>query len=491
MLLKLATMELSGGFPHALDPTYARRTLALGDEGYAAVLECAKSPHEFLSRNAVAVLAQYPLPEASAELRKIWRSTGDPVTRVRAAMGLIRRREAAILPDLVEDAKSGGTTARTIALHGLGVLGDPAGAQPVIDLIVAGPGALASTAVPALGRMKAGKNELLAYEARVRKMFEGDDAVKLAGTDWTPSAEEPSAGVKIVRQMCVLALAMIGEKTFVDETLRRVDRSGIDGFHRATHYLVVEALAGSEDGAKLLRTRVIEADVDDALRVEALRALAAAKRIDAAYLDARALDVKLGEAARAAALQLLADRDEKLAAAACAKILDDYAAGRTTLPGLVTAAAEMGGRRGLLELGVVRNALDRAVATRAFARREANEDVDIARAEVRIHPPLLETLAIELGRLGVAEAISPLRSILADTKLPQGRAEAVLALGAIDGEEPARLIAGALEDRDGWVRFCAYRAAAKRVGQDYFCDWIFGGDEARDACARMYRAALK
>jgi hypothetical protein len=482
MLLRLAAMELTSGFPHALDPTYARRTLALGDEGYKAVLECTKSKHTFLSRNAVVVLAQYPHPEASDELRKIWRGTDDRITQVRAAMGLIRRREKAIVPDLIQDVKCGGMIASTIAVYGLGMIGDPSGAKAVADLIAAGPGELGSTAVPALGRMRAGKETLLAYEAALRGRFEGTDMV---------TSEGPGTSSRILRQMCVLALAMNGEKAFLDEMHARVSAMGLAAFHPATHYLLIEALACTEAGAKLLREKVLESPAEDAFRVEGLRALAANKRLEPEYLQSRALDGLRGDASRALALELLAEKDEKLARAACTEIVDDYASARRTCPGLVVAAAQIGGRRGWIDARILLGAAERARTTGAVGRREANDDPDITRAEVRIHPPLLETLLVELGRTRAVEAVPLLQRVLDDLKTPQGRAEAVLALGAIEGAESSRLVARALDDRDGWVRYCAYQAAAARTGHDYFCNWIFGSDADRNACATMYRAAMR
>ncbi len=487
MFLKLATMELSGGFPHALDPTYARRTLALGDDGYGAVLACTKSEHTFLARNAVAILAQYPTAGATEELKKLRRESKDEIIRVRAAMGLIRRREGSILPELVEDAGKDSTLTRTLAIWGLGFLGDPAGAKPAIDLLASGPGQLASTVIPALGRMRGGRDALIAYEAKLRRDFEGSDDVR-SGPELV---EPPESSTKLLRQMCVIALAMNGVKEYVDEMNKRVADNGLGGFHRATHFLLLEALGLTEEGSNSLRWRVLDATVDNKLRAEALRSLTANKRISTDELRKRALDAASDADVRVAALTALADRDDALAGETCARIVDEYAEGRLHLPGLVTLAAEIGGRRGYLEVATLIKGVERAFAAGAYGRREGSNELDLTQAQIRIHPPLLETLTIELGRVRKAESIAVLQKIIEQQKQPQGRAEAVLALGAIAGRESDDVLVRVLEDRDGWVRYCAYKALMLRTGQDNFCDWMFGGEDQRRPAIQAYRATLK
>src|SRR5207249_5858138 len=102
---RLVVVELTTGFPHALDPTFARRTLALGERVYKVVLESTRSNHTLLARNAVAVLANFKTPEAGDELRKILRSN-DPVMKYRALAGLGRLRDRASVPALVQGLSS-------------------------------------------------------------------------------------------------------------------------------------------------------------------------------------------------------------------------------------------------------------------------------------------------------------------------------------------------------------------------------------------------
>ena len=71
MIGRLVTVELTNGYAYALDPTFAHRTLALGDEAYPLLAKAAKSNLSLPARNAVAVLSNYPQMEAAADLVRI------------------------------------------------------------------------------------------------------------------------------------------------------------------------------------------------------------------------------------------------------------------------------------------------------------------------------------------------------------------------------------------------------------------------------------
>ena len=47
------------------------------------------------------------------------------------------------------------------------------------------------------------------------------------------------------------------------------------------------------------------------------------------------------------------------------------------------------------------------------------------------------------------------------------------------------------EGKDGWARFCAYRALKMMSGEDHFCDWIFGSKKRREEQIELYRDWIK
>jgi HEAT repeat protein len=496
LAVRLAAVELTGGFPFALDPTFARRTLGLGEDAYFAVLECTKSPHPFLSRNAVVVLGHFARPETNDELLKLFRESKDPVVRVRALQAILRRGGAKpLVPDLAKllSTADKDEPMQALAMFALGHVGDPAGAAAVRDHLKrdSDPDTL-WTAIPALARIRDASKETKEILARLEQItegrFKGTDKVQIKPDLNTPSSEEVGAKWKVLHQMAILALAMNGDARQADEVLRR----GLDGFHPATHYLLVEALAGMGDkGIELLKKKVIEPLAgEDVVRLEAMRRLAAAKKLDGAYLKDLATGTK-GPPVRALALQLLADADEKLAKEACAKIVADYAKGTGDLPPgdafVAGAAAQVGGRLQAFKAADLVPAVQRAWMAGAFSRREGKNEVDITKAEIKLYPALLESLVVELGRTGEAAGAATLVGVLTKSRAPQGRAEAALALGAVGGREAIDALCGALDDPDGWVRYCAYRSLKAQSGADHFCDWIFGDKGHRQKAAEAYR----
>jgi HEAT repeat protein len=499
-LLRLAAVELSGGFPHALDPTYARRTLALGDEMYTAVRECARSPHSLLARNAVAVLGNFGRPEASDDLKKIWMETQDPVIKVRAILALVRRGDKTILPDLVKMIDDKEEPMQALGMYSLGLLGDPAGAAPIIEYVrKAGlkDTELLWSAIPALGRMRQGTDVLQSIRDGLAKKFKVSDTVKIKGDAITPSAEEPGSKFKVLHQMCLVSLALAGDAASLEEVAKRIDAKGfLDALHPATYYLAIELLSATEKGAAILKKQILAAaSPEDSLRLEAIRALVRAKQVDGPYLEELAANPANVPVLRAYCLQSLADLDEARAKTVTAKILKDFSTGNKEIGAglafVVAVAAQVAGKLSASDENDLVKAVERAFVARAFSRREGNNDPDITKATVSVFPPLLETLIIELGRTGSPSAQKTLKTILARGAPPQGKAEAALALGAIPGKEVSALLLDLLDDKDGWVRYCAYRALRQRSEQDHFCDWVFGDVEHRKKAASAYRAWLK
>jgi HEAT repeat protein len=493
-LYNLAAVELSGGFPHALDPTFARRTLALGDEMYDAVLECCRSAHPFLARNAVVVLGGYP--QATADLVKLWKESRDRTFRLRALRSLAERREASIVKDLAAELTLSDLPMTAAALHYLGQIGDASAADAILVLLrknTKKPAAADNIdwsqteilwgAIPALGRMKAEKDLLIGLEALLRKKIGGRDDAKL---------EDPDTE-KLLRQMCLVALAHHGEKPYHDEVLARLKDKGFDSFHPVVHYALIDAMSRSPEGAEAMKQKGAK---HRHVRMALLEGLSRNGRITPAELEQVA--VRDGEVpvVRARALQLLLDHDGPTARSAVEKVLGTFAKAQGPIEagtGLVAGiAGQVGGIVDAPGAAVLFDATKRAFEMSCFARREGNNDTNLAQTKIILFPALLETLLVELGRTKSPTAIPFLKRVIARKQFPQGRAEAVVAAGAIPGKEADEILVEALGDKDGWVRYVAYRALAERSGQDHAASWIWmdNPNAARKAVA-AYKDWLK
>ena len=499
MMNRLAVVELTSGYAYAMDPTFAKRTLGLGEDSYESVRDCAKANHSFLAQNAAAVLANFRNPDCVAELKRIVENSPDLVMKVRAASGLLRRRETAIVPTFIKWAAGPDEVMRSYALYALGVLGDPRGASIARQIVqVAGSKDRDASwaALPALARMRDGSKETLAVlkalETELKTTIKGDDKVKQDPANGamspTPTAEEAGSKLKILRQMALLALAANGDAEAKKEAFAR----DMSGFHQACWFLVVDVFVklGTEGQDKV---RGFVDSADEVVRLHALRQLCMETKVDVAFLKGKASGSGV---MKALALQMLADRDEAAAAELCRQAVAGYASGSGDCDGAeafaVATAAQVGGRCGAwadASASVVSDlckAVERAFAAGAFGRREGNNDPDITKAEVKIYPPLLETVCVELGRTHHAAGIASLLKVIDGAKA-QGRAEAVLGLGGIGGKAAIDRLIKLLDDGDGWVRYCAYLGVKRWSGQDYFTDWIFGAEGGRKAYVDKFK----
>lgn len=103
---------------------------------------------------------------------------------------------------------------------------------------------------------------------------------------------------------------------------------------------------------------------------------------------------------------------------------------------------------------------------------------------------VIETLLLELGRVGTPKAEERLRAHLAAPLAPE-RWAAAIALGRFGTPAALGALAEALDDPDGWVRYCAYRGlmhTAGREGVGAFADWLHGAAADRAEATRALRA---
>lgn len=499
VLYRLAAVELTGGFPHAMDPTFARRTLALGLESWNAVRACAASEHTFLARNAVAVLATFQRPETGPELARIWKESRDPVVRARALRGLSERGEKSVLDDLIDHAMTTDGPYQAMAIHALSRIGDPKAEEPLLKLIRKDSSKppdpsnvdlrnmdLLRVVVPALGRLRKGKETLIQIRDELNR--------KLPAGDLT-SQDDP-VPQRLLRHMTVVALAMHGEARAREEVEARVAAHGLLSFQKSTWYQLIDALALTEPGAELLRKTVLaNPKMEKLVRLEALKALHREQRMKAPALRELAMKVDEPAQLRARAIQLLAEVDAAETRDVCAKLLIGFGKSETPIDAagafLIATAAQAGGALDAFEPSTLIRALERAFGAGVFARREGNNSTKLNMAKIAAVPPLMETLAVELGRTGSALGVELLSSIVNRRRFPQGRAEAVLALANIGGKEADTILVESLDDKDGWVRYCAWKGLVKRSGRDHFCDWIFGDPGHRKSSTAAYKAWLK
>jgi len=498
MIHRMVVVELTNGFPYSFDPSYARYTLACGRSSLWSVIECSRSEHTFLARNAVAILALMPFDEARAELRKIVADGKDIISWMRAVMALARKRDLAIVPDLERWAEKGDEIQSTAAIHALGLVGDRKSVKTLLK-IAHDTDELETlwTVLPAIARLNDD-----AQETR-------DGLRKLVNKRVKPPKKQPSGGMvppkpepqgtkgRIVDAMLTFARVASGEKELRAELLDRIDRVGLANIHPANGYLAIDVLALCGEPAKPLVRKLVETkDLDPAVRASALARLKPLDPLTATLAKKLALDVRLHVAVRGMALLALSElEDPALAREAADEILSDYVKRDTVAPPVQASLAAMSmqilGSTGGTKTETLIHAADKAWRDRAWAFRFTSNSNDLTKAVIYSQPPTLEVAVVELGRTLDPAAVPQLAKILR-SRAGGGRAEAALALGAIGGRDALEALIAALQDPvNGWVRFNAYRALRQATGVNHFDDWMFLPPVALRPTIEKYRAWWK
>lgn len=490
MFNRLVVVELTTGFPHALDPTYARRTLSLGERVYKQVLDATRANHTLLARNGVAVLTNYRTPEAADELRKFLRSP-DAVVKYRALTGIGRLRDRASVPLLLQGVLSNDEVWRAACAYTLGMIGDPGVADELMKIAKATHDVeFLWSLLPAIARLSQPRKEFEDFFTKMETAILQGGVIKEPPTppkNMVPPKPEP-AGTKmqVVIEMCRLGLAAAGNAAAREQLKGKLQQHGIEGIFVPNQILACNVLGRMTDTREFLET-IVETAKNDRLAVQALLDLqtlvAGTEWLKKLAASARA------PAVRAMALSELFERGEEHFLPVARKIVEGYAGGADGGQAFVVGSAlQLLGKIPRPELlDAILAAATKAHASGMWARREGENTLDIVKAKIRICPPLLEIACIELGRLQDPKALPALIAIL-KSDATGGRAEAALALGAIPGREAIEALVAALEDpKDGWVRFCAYEALRKLSDKDHPCDWIFGSAASRSRAAAHYR----
>lgn len=489
MVNRLVAVELTTGFPHSLDPTFARRTLALGDRAYKAVLDASRAPHAFLSRNAVAVLANYKNAEALDELRKHLASN-DAVTKYRALTGLTRARDRAIVPILIRGLLVQDEVWRAACAHSLGQIGDPKSVDELMKVARTADLEYLWSILPAVARLAGPKKEFEEFFAKMEQHVLQGNLYKQPPTpakNMVPPKPEP-AGTKlqVVVEMCRLGMAVSGHPAARDELKAKFQQNGIDGFYIPNQILACNVFARMPGGREILQS-IVENAKNDRVAVQALLDLRE-QAAENEWLKKQAQGHR-SAGVRALALTELFERGETHFVPIAQQIIDGYAGGADGAQAYVagTALQLMGKLPQKNKVDSVIAVVTKALASGMWARREGENLLDIVKANIKITPPLLEIACIELGRLGDPKGLPALLSVI-KTDGCGARGEAALALGAIAGREAIDALVAALDDpKDGWLRFCAYESLKKLSGQDNFADWLFGQPGTRARAVARYR----
>ena len=242
MINRLAVFELTSGYPHALDPTYARHTLALGENAYQAVLKATGANHQFLSRNAAAVLANFKNADAPKILLKLLNSP-DPVIKYRALTGLGRKRYKPAVPTLIKGLLSNDDVWQASCAYTLGAIGDKKALKPLMKVGTIASQDLLWSILPAVARLTEPDDARVAkfFEAmrtRVRKFRPITPPPPPEKSMVPPDPEPLGTKLKVLIEMCRLGAAASGDPEATKIINDKFNADGIKGFFVPNHILV-------------------------------------------------------------------------------------------------------------------------------------------------------------------------------------------------------------------------------------------------------------
>ncbi len=537
MLYRVATEELTSGFVYELNPYFAWRTCSFGSRMHPILSELSASEHSFLARNAAAVYAASTAP--GADLLRIAESTRDHVVQARLVSGLLRRRYAPARALLEKLAGSEEPSRAVRGLHGLGQLGDPAALPAILAAARRRPKDpdILQTAVSAIGRLGKPDPDALRFLRDVLKLAEqgtfsgpARDPDLRKGPDF-PDPEDLRS--QVLRQHALVALARVGDRDSVEAVFREFEKAPeppdprrgarrpalsavLQPFQASTLYQLVELLGGlAIKGPDRLKSLVASRSEDPALQIAALDLLVGPRPEKPAYVLDIADDDTTTPGLRALALVRAAEGDAVGAAKVAKRLVDAYADSPVPplpAPGdfrhwaepdpsagisyLVTTSMTLLGRLGKNDPDLLLKTIERATKDLQRDEKIAKQPAPppdqrwfMTRAVV-VKAPVLQTAIHELGRTGHAEGGARLIKILGNPDLKVGRAEAALALGMVKTAGVDKALLKALEDKVGWVRWCASRALSARHGTDFPCDWIYGTAKDRDAAAESWKSRV-
>lgn len=495
MLAKVATLELMSGYPYAIDPTYAKRTLLAGDLAYEAVLKCAESNHTFLARNAVAILANFPGEKPAKDLERIFKHSKDPVILVRCLAGMARKKDKSHIKTLQSAAQSRDDWLRAMAIYALGHVAteDKDSARMLAGMAQSATLEQLWTLLPAIARIgDKSPDTQSTLRSLYTKLWEQAKGIPHpipkgdVPNDFAPNPEPAGYRKRIVADLCLIALAASGDTSALQEIVAKLSKGGLEAFTEASWMLLAELLGGMGDKG-LEEAKKLATHSEVTVAMQAVRGMAKSKAPDIKWLKELAMGRGGSAMVRAAALTVLYQHTVGEIREACHSILQSGGGGaeQAYLVGMAIQMLDrLGDNKGDELLKVVE------ANKSSTAKREATDEYDITKCKIDVFPPLLEIAVLALARTQHEPAIPTLMDLLKDSKV---RAEAALALGSmpLKGDNltkvPQALLEALVDPKDGWVRFCAYLALKNMTGKDYFTDYIFGTASSIFGCQEKYR----
>lgn len=514
MCARIAVAELTSGFPMGMDPTYAKRTLLLGELAYEAVLACAKSDHSFLAHNATAVLANFAGSEkVSKELWALFESSQDPVIKVRALAGIARKRDRNLLDKLMGVCKQGDDWLRAMAIYAIGHVAGPQDVKIALELIAMANGASADfqwTILSAVARIGC-KDPKVAQAASAHWQALATKGAGIGDHKPSPAQSGPGQGFlppnpepagyknKILSEFGLIAAAACGDAAAIAELHNRA-AAGATSFTEAARILMADVLA--KTGAKGLElakqiatantpasnTPPADGGPDVNVAVAAVRAMGFIDPPDIEWLKTTATG-GTHALVRAAALTALFRTAPGALKECCHKIVQEANVGSPESAFLTGMAIQMLDRVDDNKGDEVLKVATAAHSSGMWASRVATDEYDITKAKIDVKPPCLEVAILALGKTAHEAAVPTLIGWL---KSGPVRGEAALALGGCAGtkvdEVVAALLEGLVDPKDGWVRFCCYMSLKHISKQDYYTDYVFGTPSQIYACQEKYKA---
>jgi hypothetical protein len=501
MQRRLVVEDLLAGYPHSTAFPFAPRILAdrsLVLELLPRILEAARHRHPLLRRNAVQVLAGLVTEDAAeAELCRTLESTEDAVCRYRALHGLMARRSAkagAILRAQIKAARD--EYYRAYALYALGFIDPESGREAAVAALrerSKDDDDSAWAAVQVLARSAPAEDEGMAL---LRKLEEGlrvlEGPVERA-RESTPAVR--TYRVRVVRRMVWCALAQSGAAEMDSRIVRALApdarRRVLEDFPDTSTYLAIDVLARASRASlwKVIRDPKEAVDV----RARAIDLLGKPEGEEPKELSALAFQADGAPLVRAAASVKLAAPGSTEAALGLLRL---YSAGGLADEGdpskerAALVAARFLSDRKALRRDELLAAFDRAARDREDRARRLEPEVAAkgkgGPARIPPHVPLVEALLSAMAQEGSVECLRRVVETLRGGRERLG-GEAALALGESGPAGAEAELLEALASADGWTRFAAAWALARRIKGEVACDWIWGAAEARKAGEKRWR----
>ncbi|HLG41979.1 MAG TPA: hypothetical protein VI643_01345, partial [Planctomycetota bacterium] len=242
MLVKIIVLELVSGYPLGMDPTYAKRTMMMGELAFNSIVDCTKSPNTFLARNAVAILANMQGKKAGEALIEVFKRSTDLCMRIRALAGFARTRNKESLPIIKACAGGGPDPLRAMAIYALGVVAsvDPKEALKAAQMLsgqIGGDKDMQWTILSAIARLHVQDKGVAGQCAAVKATYAAHKDVPLPSVT-TPPGQAPgmrsvvndpaNTKERILYECALLAAACSGDETSKREALAK---GGIDSWH--------------------------------------------------------------------------------------------------------------------------------------------------------------------------------------------------------------------------------------------------------------------